>query len=129
MMMENVEEIQSWGPLMEIWIDGHLATVPDPSRKGETFDAFIGMLTTGVSADHPALEEACEFLQISADSTDAQRLIEGLGYVIEHRELVAADYGAPTMFIYQLPLASLGLNWIIPSAIGGILGALLPEKK
>ena len=96
MMMENVEEIQSWGPLMEIWIDGHLATVPDPSRKGETFDAFIGMLTTGVSADHPALEEACEFLQISADSTDAQRLIEGLGYVIEHRELVAADYGAPT---------------------------------
>lgn len=96
MMMENVEEIQSWGPLMGIWIDGHLATVPDPSRKGETFDAFIGMLTTGVSADHPALEEACEFLQISADSTDAQRLIEGLGYVIEHRELVAADYGAPT---------------------------------
>lgn len=42
---------------------------------------------------------------------------------------VAADYGAPTMFIYQLPLASLGLNWIIPSAVGGFLGALIPEKK
>jgi LIVCS family branched-chain amino acid:cation transporter len=42
---------------------------------------------------------------------------------------VAADYGAPTMFIYQLPLASLGLNWIIPSAIGGVIGALIPEKK
>ena len=42
---------------------------------------------------------------------------------------VAADYGAPTMFIYQLPLASLGLNWILPSAIGGVIGALIPEKK
>ena len=96
MMMENVEEIQSWGPLMEIWINEHLATVPDPSRKGETFDAFIGMLTTGVPADHPALEEACEFLQVTLDSPEAKRLINGLGYVIEYRELVAADYGAPT---------------------------------
>jgi LIVCS family branched-chain amino acid:cation transporter len=42
---------------------------------------------------------------------------------------VAADYGAPTMFIYQLPLASLGLNWILPSAIGAAIGALIPEKK
>lgn len=96
MMMENVEEIQTWGPLMEIWIDGHIATVPDPDRKGETFDAFIAMLTTGVSPDHPALEEACEFLKVTTDSPEAKRLIEGLGYVIEHRELVAADYGAPT---------------------------------
>lgn len=95
-MMENVEEIQTWGPLMEIMIDGRIATVPDPSRKGETFDAFIQMLTTGVSADHPALEEACEFLQVTTDSPEARRLIEGLGYVIEYKELVAADYGAPT---------------------------------
>ena len=42
---------------------------------------------------------------------------------------VAADYGAPTMFIYQLPLASLGLNWILPSAIGAAIGAQIPEKK
>ena len=42
---------------------------------------------------------------------------------------VAADYGAPTLFIYQLPLASLGLNWILPSAIGAFIGGLLPEKK
>ena len=95
-MMENVEEIQTWGPLMEVWVQEHIETVPDPERKGETFDAFIAMLTTGVSADHPALEEACEFLQIDIDGPEAKRLIEGLGYVIEHRELVAADYGAPT---------------------------------
>lgn len=95
-MTENVEEIQTWGPLMEVWVQEHIETVPDPERKGETFDAFIAMLTTGVSADHPALEEACEFLQIDIDGPEAKRLIEGLGYVIEHRELVAADYGAPT---------------------------------
>ena len=95
-MMENVEEIKTWGPLMEIWIDGHLATVPDPDHKGETFDAFIAMLSTGVSADHAALVEACEFLQVSIDGPEAKRLIEGLGYEIEHRDLVAADYGAPT---------------------------------
>lgn len=42
---------------------------------------------------------------------------------------VAADYGAPTMFICRLPLTGLGLNWILPSAIGGFIGALLPERK
>lgn len=42
---------------------------------------------------------------------------------------VAADYGAPTLFVYQLPLSSLGLNWILPSAVGAFIGGLLPEKK
>lgn len=92
MMMENVEEIQTWGPLMEVE-DGW---VPDPEHKGETFQAFVGMLTTGVAADHPAMEEACEFLRIGMDSPEAKRLIEGLGYDLQFRELVAADYGAPT---------------------------------
>ena len=42
---------------------------------------------------------------------------------------VAADLGAPTGFVYKLPLSSLGLYWILPSAIGGVVGAFLPEKK
>ena len=42
---------------------------------------------------------------------------------------VAADLGAPTTFVYQLPLSSLGLYWILPSAIGALIGGLLPEKK
>ena len=42
---------------------------------------------------------------------------------------VAADMGAPTGFVYKLPLAGLGLYWILPSAIAGIIGGLLPEKK
>lgn len=42
---------------------------------------------------------------------------------------VAADLGAPTTFVYQLPLSSLGLYWILPAAIGALIGGLLPEKK
>ena len=98
-MAENVEEIQTWGPLVPSYgVDGTLkGYVPDPERKGETFQAFIGMLTDGVPEDCPALEEVCEFLKISVESSEARRLIRGLGYKLEHRELVAADYGAPTI--------------------------------
>lgn len=91
MKLENVEEFKTWGPLLA----GEMR--PDPERAGETFEAFIGMLTTGISADHPALVECCEFLNIPVDSEDAARLVKGLGYVVEYRELRACDYGAPTI--------------------------------
>lgn len=91
MKLENVEEFKTWGPLLA----GEMR--PDPARAGETFEAFIGMLTTGISADHPALAECCEFLNISLDSEDAARLVKGLGYTVEYRELRACDYGAPTI--------------------------------
>lgn len=91
MMLENVEEFKTWGPLMAAEMR------PDPARIGETFQAFVGMLTTGISADHPALVECCEFLNIPLDSKDAARLVKGLGYVVEFRELRACDYGAPTI--------------------------------
>ena len=98
-MAENVEEIQTWGPLIPAFReDGSIkGYVPDPDRKGETFRAFIGMLTTGVSEDCPALDEACEFLRIPRIGPESQRLVRGLGYDLEYRELVAADYGAPTI--------------------------------
>ncbi|HGY1504917.1 MULTISPECIES: DNA cytosine methyltransferase [Klebsiella pneumoniae complex] len=91
MKLENVEEFKTWGPLLA----GEMR--PDPARAGETFEAFIGMLTSGISADHPALAECCEFLNISLDSEDAARLVNGLGYTVEYRELRACDYGAPTI--------------------------------
>lgn len=91
MKLENVEEFKTWGPLLA----GEMR--PDPARAGETFEAFIGMLTTGIPANHPALAECCEFLNISLDSEDAARLVKGLGYVVEYRELRACDYGAPTI--------------------------------
>ncbi|KVS52216.1 DNA methyltransferase [Burkholderia cepacia] len=93
-MLENVEEFVTWADLIEIspgkWI-------PDPAKKGETFEAFIGMLTTGVRRDHPALVEACEVLGIQLDGPDADRLAAGLGYDVEYRVLRACDYGAPTI--------------------------------
>ncbi|WP_256633842.1 DNA cytosine methyltransferase [Enterobacter hormaechei] len=91
MKLENVEEFKTWGPLLA----GEMR--PDPTRAGETFEAFIGMLTTGISEDHPALAECCEFLNISLDSEEAARLVKGLGYAVEYRELRACDYGAPTI--------------------------------
>jgi DNA (cytosine-5)-methyltransferase 1 len=57
--LENVEEFQSWGPLLE---DGR----PCPERKGKTFARWVAQL-------------------------------RNLGYVVEHRELRACDYGAPTI--------------------------------
>lgn len=58
-IMENVEEIQDWGPLDE---KGY----PIKEKKGEDYNKFIS-----------AMQE--------------------LGYQFDCRELVAADYGAPTI--------------------------------
>ena len=57
--LENVEEFQTWGPLLA---DGR----PCPERKGRTFARW-------------------------------KRSLETLGYRVEHRELRACDYGAPTI--------------------------------
>ena len=91
MMLENVEEFKTWGPLLAAEMR------PDPERVGETFRAFVGMLTTGIPVNHPALAECCEFLELSPDSEQAKRLIAGLGYDVDYRELRACDYGAPTI--------------------------------
>ena len=91
MMLENVEEFKTWGPLLAREMR------PDPDRAGETFKEFIGMLSTGVPVDHPALQECCEFLQLAPDSEQVQRLVAGLGYEVDYRELRACDFGAPTI--------------------------------
>lgn len=91
-MLENVEEFQTWGPLMPN--PKGVGYVPDPARAGETFRAFVQMLTTGCKEKNDAFYEACEFLQLDPDGADAKRLLDGLGYDLEYRELVAADYGA-----------------------------------
>jgi DNA (cytosine-5)-methyltransferase 1 len=88
-MLENVPEIQTWGPL---GADNR----PIKERSGETFHGFIKALTTGIPADHPAFSEMCEALSITGESDMAKRLIDGLGYDIEYRTLRSCDYGAPT---------------------------------
>ncbi len=57
-IMENVEEIQKWGPLDK---KGY----PIKERQGEEYQKFI-------------------------------RCMKSIGYIFDSRELVAADYGAPT---------------------------------
>lgn len=58
-MLENVEEFKTWGPL-------NRSHRPIKKKQGVTFGRFI-------------------------------RQLEALGYEVDYRELVAADYGAPTM--------------------------------
>lgn len=88
-MLENVPEIQTWGPLGK---DNR----PIKERAGETFDGFIKALSTGISTDHPAFQEMCEALSISWESEMAMALVKGLGYDIQFRTLRSCDYGAPT---------------------------------
>lgn len=58
-LLENVEEFKTWGPLCE-------AGTPCPVRKGQTFARWEAQL-------------------------------RNLGYQVEHKELRACDYGAPTI--------------------------------
>lgn len=56
-MLENVPEIQTWGPL-------GLDNKPIKSRSGETFNGFISILSCGLPKRHPAFVECCEALGI-----------------------------------------------------------------
>lgn len=58
-MLENVEEFKTWGPL-------NRRNHPIKAKQGKTFERFVQQL-------------------------------QDLGYEVEFRELIAADYGAPTM--------------------------------
>ena len=89
LMLENVPEIQTWGPLGK---DGK----PIKERAGETFMGFILALTSGIPAWHPAYQEMCDALSIKPTSEMAQKLQKGLGYNVQHRTLKSCDYGAPT---------------------------------
>lgn len=62
-MLENVEEFVTWGPLVE---DAEGKMRPCPKRKGREFNAFRNALRRH-------------------------------GYQVEHKELRACDYGAPTI--------------------------------
>lgn len=52
-----------------------------------------------------------------------------LGAVIPMLLDVANGFGLPFSFVEKLPLHSLGFAWVIPAAIGGVIGALIPKKK
>ncbi|MDU7814991.1 MAG: DNA cytosine methyltransferase [Atlantibacter hermannii] len=112
MMLENVEEFKTWGPLLAAEMR------PDPARAGETFEAFCGMLSGGIPAGHPALAECCEFLGITADGELARQLVTGLGYAVDYRELRACDFGAPTIrkrFFMVMRCDGVPVSWPEPT--------------
>ncbi len=88
-MLENVPEIRTWGPLDD---NGK----PIKSQSGETFEGFIKALTKGIPRSHPAFKEMCETLEIKPDGAEAEKLIKGLGYNLGYQILRSCDYGAPT---------------------------------
>ena len=90
-MLENVEEFKTWGPVIECQATESMRPCPD--RKGETFDAFVKMLSNGIDADHPALTECVDTLGL----LDTAKIIKGLGYKVEWREMRACDFGSPTI--------------------------------
>jgi DNA (cytosine-5)-methyltransferase 1 len=52
-VIENVPEFRTWGPLIRKRINGKLEWVADPKRKGDLFRAFKSMLeATGYKVDH-----------------------------------------------------------------------------
>lgn len=88
-MLENVPEIQTWGPL-------GADNKPIKERAGETFEGFILALSTGMPKGHPAFREMCNALEIDVGSEMADTLSHGLGYRVEYKTLKSCDFGAPT---------------------------------
>lgn len=55
-MLENVEEFKTWGPLKMTIVDGDEVWHPDPAKKGKTFDSFIRQLEAhGYKVEHREL--------------------------------------------------------------------------
>lgn len=86
-LMENVEEFRQWGPLDQ-------QGFPIKSLKGRTFEAFKAVLTTGLAEDHPDLPEIIDAI---GEHVPVHALTRGLGYQADFQELIAADYGTPTI--------------------------------
>ena len=92
-MLENVEEFRTWGPLGE---DG----LPIAVSRGETFEKWL-------------------------------RELRKAGYKVQHRELRACDYGAPTSRKRLFVIArcdGLPIVWPKPTHARGGAGGLKPWK-
>lgn len=118
LMLENVEEFLTWGPVVEV-SPGKFK--PCPERKGETFEAFIKALSTGLDTNHPAWEEIKTAL---GDDFPYEQLEQGLGYNIEWNVLKACDYGAPTIrkrFFLVARNDGENIQWPVPTHGEGFL--------
>ena len=97
-MLENVEEFQTWGPVRK--------GKPVKSKAGQTFRKW-------------------------------KQQLSDLGYTIDHRELVAADYGAPTTrkrFVLVARCDGKPIRWperthAPRDSVGVVAGKLLPWRS
>lgn len=87
--LENVDEFKTWGPL-------HPPTHPDPKKRGRPIKARAG-----------------DFFLAWV------RAMEALGYVVEWRTLVCADFGAPTTRKRLFLIARLGAAPVWPEPTHG----------
>lgn len=98
-MLENVEEFQTWGPCM-----------PERDKKtGRVIVKITGQNDRKKDEPRTRIAEPREVIPVNLQvfTPDPKRKgqtylkwrkqLEALGYKIETRELIAADYGAPTM--------------------------------
>lgn len=92
--MENVTEIETYGPLIKLFKKGKSGYYPDPIHKGRTWKAFLAILGSGINADHPDLPEILDVCDGYLSLEDAVR---GLGYHIEVKHIRAYHHGAPTI--------------------------------
>lgn len=94
MIMENVEEIQKWGPVVWVEKKGVWGWWPDPKHEGRTWEAFKRALGPGLAADHP---DVAEIMEVLGGRITREELVRGFGYNLEHREIRAHGKGAPTI--------------------------------
>jgi DNA (cytosine-5)-methyltransferase 1 len=98
MMLENVEEFKTWGPLIEVEPG---VFKPDPDRKGEYFNGFVEALTTGMPVNSPVWKDVYMSLFQNCFDIDQKLKIyksikHGLGNKLQYDTLHACDYGTPT---------------------------------
>lgn len=89
-LLENVPEFSTWGPLDD-------QSRPDPKLRGETYRAFLAILSTGLPRTDPAFsyvkDEIAEYL---GTQITEQQIEEGFGYKFDTKVISCADVGAPT---------------------------------
>ena len=88
-ILENVEEFQTWGPVRK--------GKPVKSKQGQTFERWKSQLAA-------------------------------LGYEIEHRELRACDYGAPTIRKRFFLVAIASGSWLIAMSTGRPVASSIPQE-
>lgn len=106
-IIENVREFQTWGPLKRVLRKGKRAWIPDPKRKGETYRAFLAALRSMNYNVETRILNAADY----GDPTTRERL-----FIIARRGRRKISWPGKSIFGRKKPLA--------PATIARILAGL-----